>query len=470
MSIEVAAQSTQTTHNSKTTKTKANIKVSRAKLPSSNKNMFLGFFGNLFKSFLSKKPSQKVRSEEITKAPVQQDIEPTNSERGSISSSSSFSRGSLASDTSPRNTIFSSLDAGSFLSSASSKEASPTTSLTRSEGTELKSKLSFNFISKQVLAGFEAFQKKLNIPVSEDDLKSVCQLYVNKIDEFKEVSCAETDAESCMILSSGESRYLVFTSDLKGEANDTDKAIYLGINFHTGEPVVISCLDCSENGVENNPKALESQRFQALQSLSSDRKNRITKLHDLFVCENQQYLVSEWGSEGDLIDYLGKHKLKSSQKKSMAEKIVAPFIALHKNNMVHRDVKPENFVVDQKRPMLMDFDFLRFLDSDFDEVGSNMYLPPESLNGNGYTTNSEMWSVACVLYQVFTGDRPQFVKDLAEGHIKTISAENIQELSFRNCSKKLTAIMKKAFSVNPEDRYSASELANALQNLESKHY
>jgi serine/threonine protein kinase len=86
-----------------------------------------------------------------------------------------------------------------------------------------------------------------------------------------------------------------------------------------------------------------------------------------------------------------------------------------RKNIIHRDLKPENILLHSKSPgvydiRLADFGFACFadkiekaLDPD-DEIicGTPGYIAPEALEGKGYTTKSDIFSVGSILYNILT--------------------------------------------------------------------
>lgn len=88
----------------------------------------------------------------------------------------------------------------------------------------------------------------------------------------------------------------------------------------------------------------------------------------------------------------------------------------HAQDIVHRDMKPENVVLDRSGPMLVDFGIAkaiaeagttRLTRSGF-TVGTSHYMSPEQVSGEPHIDRrSDLYSLACVLFECLTG-RPPF--------------------------------------------------------------
>ena len=78
---------------------------------------------------------------------------------------------------------------------------------------------------------------------------------------------------------------------------------------------------------------------------------------------------------------------------------------MHLNNIVYRDLKPENSVIDsQGKVYLIDMGTAKELSSEsffktFTIIGTPHYMAPEVFEGNGYSFEVDLWSLGIVLYE-----------------------------------------------------------------------
>ena len=75
---------------------------------------------------------------------------------------------------------------------------------------------------------------------------------------------------------------------------------------------------------------------------------------------------------------------------------------LAKQKIVHRNLKPENIVVDDEGYIaLIDFAFAKISkDRTYTIVGTPFYMAPEVITGKGYTNSCDLWSMGVILYEL----------------------------------------------------------------------
>lgn len=85
---------------------------------------------------------------------------------------------------------------------------------------------------------------------------------------------------------------------------------------------------------------------------------------------------------------------------------------LHKKNIIYRDVKPENSIVNfQGKVYLIDLGTAKLLKSDNGFrtdtiIGTPHYMAPEVMQGKGYTFDSDIWSLGILFYELICGHLP----------------------------------------------------------------
>lgn len=128
-----------------------------------------------------------------------------------------------------------------------------------------------------------------------------------------------------------------------------------------------------------------------MQVLESIVHPNLTHIYELLHDDQNIYIVQEIVSTGDLFRYLesrnaGKGRMTEHEVSILAKQLFTALHYLHEENIVHRDVKLENILIDshddQIRVKLTDFGFATYKESDellFKGVGSRYYLAPEIL-------------------------------------------------------------------------------------------
>jgi serine/threonine-protein kinase len=143
----------------------------------------------------------------------------------------------------------------------------------------------------------------------------------------------------------------------------------------------------------------------------------------------------------------------------VARQIASALDHAHESGVVHRDVKPSNILLDEEEnAYLADFGIARLLDEDSASdvgAGTPAYMAPEQANGDLATPLSDQYALGRTLLALLVGDRlPQ---DPAEA----------LNLLPKHLPPELRAILWRATSVNPQDRYpSMRGLLAALDSID----
>jgi len=146
----------------------------------------------------------------------------------------------------------------------------------------------------------------------------------------------------------------------------------------------------------------------------------------------------------------------------------------HLRNMIHRDVKPANLMLDEdERVVLTDFGIAKIVTgtqftASGGMVGTPAYMAPEQGLGEAGNERSDLYSLGVILFQLVTGRLP-FDADTPLGIIlKHVNEPLPSPRSFMpTLSEDMESIICRVLAKDPEDRYpSAAEFANDLASLD----
>ena len=139
----------------------------------------------------------------------------------------------------------------------------------------------------------------------------------------------------------------------------------------------------------------------------------IAMLYDVGSDNGIDYLVMEYVDNGTLADVLKKEGTLSVERTvKYALKILAALDHAHKHNIIHRDIKPQNIMLDKDDNIkVVDFGIARIVGSNStimrDEVfGSVYYMSPEQSYDGKVDATSDLYSLGVMLYQMLTGQVP----------------------------------------------------------------
>ncbi len=164
----------------------------------------------------------------------------------------------------------------------------------------------------------------------------------------------------------------------------------------------------------------------------------------------------------------------------LVQKVAQAMAEAHARGVIHRDLKPVNIMINQRRePVIMDFGLAR-RDCTADErltqsgamMGTPVYMPPEQFAGDVRSMGpaSDIYSLGVILYELLAG-RPPFRGSLEALMGQIMTQEPPPASQFRpDLDPSLAAICRKAMAKKVADRYgSMAEMANALSVFLRRH-
>lgn len=206
-----------------------------------------------------------------------------------------------------------------------------------------------------------------------------------------------------------ESQYEILEKSPLGEG--TYGKVYKARQNRTGEWVAMKQmkLDTQEEGVP-------STAIREIALLKELSHSNVVKLLDVFCKPNKLVLVFEF-LENDLKKYMkSSGRLTPSIVKNLAYQLNRGVEFCHANRIIHRDIKPQNLLIDLKlRMKIADFGLARAFTVPVPkythEVVTVWYRPPEILLGTTlYSVPVDLWSIGCVHAEMATG-APLFAGD-----------------------------------------------------------
>ena len=157
----------------------------------------------------------------------------------------------------------------------------------------------------------------------------------------------------------------------------------------------------------------------------------------------------------------------------IAKQICAGLAAAHEVGVIHRDIKPQNILIESTGGLkIMDFGIARLkeergMTAEGTVVGTPDYMSPEQARGNTLDFRSDIYSTGVVLYEVFTGTLP-FEGDTPLAVVLKHIQENPPSPQTRNpkIDPKISQIILKCMQKDPKGRYqSVNELYEALTRV-----
>ncbi|HVN22289.1 MAG TPA: protein kinase [Dongiaceae bacterium] len=217
--------------------------------------------------------------------------------------------------------------------------------------------------------------------------------------------------------------------------------------------------------------------YQEAAKTGALRHQNIVTVYDLGEQDGFPYIVMEYLS-GDPLDRLiqsGKSQPLAFKLK-IIEQVCYALGYAHRNDVIHRDVKPANVIVQSDGTVkLLDFGIARqektesHMTRTGHVIGTLQYMAPERLRNAAFDGRSDIFSVGVMMFQLLTGQLP-FTGDYSI--VQKILTEKHPPLSLylEKYPPALDAILDRALAKSPDDRYStademAAEIASVEQDL-----
>ncbi|KAF8397944.1 hypothetical protein HHK36_016870 [Tetracentron sinense] len=162
-------------------------------------------------------------------------------------------------------------------------------------------------------------------------------------------------------------------------------------------------------------KIIEKNQWEFMKSerdiLTKVNHPFIVQLRYSFQTKYRLYLVLDFVNGGDLFFQLHHQGLfREDLARIYTAEIVSAVSYLHANGIMHRDLKPNNIILDADgHAMLTDFGLAKQFKDDTRSktmCGTGEYMSPEVVLGNGYDKATDWWSVGIMLFEMLTGYLP----------------------------------------------------------------
>lgn len=189
------------------------------------------------------------------------------------------------------------------------------------------------------------------------------------------------------------------------------------------------------------------------------------------------YLVQELAEGENIFDILHKRRrrLSLAQSVHIGQQICDAMVYLHGQKLVHRDLKPQNVLLDSKDNVkICDFGLARFKSTNQKYVatvtntaGTPAYQAPEMLRDEPITEKVDVYSFAVLIWEIYTGKLPWSDKSCAQ-MVHTVAITHSRPPIPADCPKKLAELMTKCWAPAPEARPAFQEVQVLLKEIQEE--
>lgn len=188
----------------------------------------------------------------------------------------------------------------------------------------------------------------------------------------------------------------------------------------------------------------------------------VTPLYDYWRDPEGAYLVMRWLRGGSLRDALQQGAFELNAAALLLEQIAGALSVAHRSNIIHRDIKPGNILLDEDgNAYLTDFGIAKDLNlpgshTQPDSIlGSLDYISPEQARSEPITARTDIYSLGVTLFEMITGQHPFPSLTAVERLYKHINdpLPEIAALGTPENTSAINQVIQKATAKNPQHRY-----------------
>lgn len=240
--------------------------------------------------------------------------------------------------------------------------------------------------------------------------------------------------------------------------------VYEGIDTETNEKVALKLIQLNEK------EGIPGTAIREISILKKLSHHNIIKLESVIHTENILTLVFEF-VDFELLPFVEKNKNPLPLMKQLVEGVHY----LHTQDVVHRDLKPQNILVSKNGVLkIADFGLARNMEIKLppysSEVVTLWYRSPELLLGSAdYNAYIDIWSLGCIMYEMLSL-KPLFPGEDKDDQLRLIKVKTGSQACFRkylvNClvvPEFILEIICKCLVVDHRKRISIHELMTILE-------
>ena len=235
--------------------------------------------------------------------------------------------------------------------------------------------------------------------------------------------------------------------------------VNLGLNILTGRVVAIKSFN-KENIINEISKKKILYETNLMRKL---RHPSITKILETFETEKYMLIIMEYISGGNLQSFVKKRrKLGEKTAKILFKQIIDGIKYIHSQNIVHRDIKLENILIDLNNNIkICDFGVGKLINQNLilhDQCGTPVYMAPEIIKDKGYLGFPvDIWSSGIALYIMLSGNVP-----FNRGKLNDLQYEilNTPLNPIKNISNEANDLLFNILNKDPKKRFNADDILN----------
>ncbi|KAJ9604064.1 mitogen-activated protein kinase kinase kinase [Cladophialophora chaetospira] len=195
--------------------------------------------------------------------------------------------------------------------------------------------------------------------------------------------------------------------------------VYLGMNATTGDFLAVKQVEVNQKAAGQDKDRIKEMVAALDQEIDTMQHLEHPNIVQYLGCERKEFSISiylEYIAGGSIGSCIRKHgKFEESVVRSLTRQTLEGLAYLHQEGILHRDLKADNILLDLDGSCkISDFGISKKSDNIYGNditnsmQGSVFWMAPEVVRsqGQGYSAKVDIWSLGCVVLEMFAGKRP----------------------------------------------------------------
>ncbi|MBC8467925.1 MAG: protein kinase [Planctomycetes bacterium] len=237
--------------------------------------------------------------------------------------------------------------------------------------------------------------------------------------------------------------------------------VYLAHDTKLDRPVAIKSLPAE---VMNNSRVQKRWQREARVLASLNHPNIAAIYEELEEVEGVSYFVLEYVPGKTLGELIAKSELSLEEVLTIALQIAEALAAAHEHGVIHRDLKPGNIkITPEGKVKVLDFGLAKSVGDEFQGrqttvtepgrvLGTPAYMSPEQARGKQIDKRSDIWSFACVLFEMLTGEVPFEGESVSDMLANILHKEPDWKKLPANTPANIMVLIRRCLEKNPHRR------------------
>ena len=251
--------------------------------------------------------------------------------------------------------------------------------------------------------------------------------------------------------------------------------VYRATDAQLDETVAIKTLP--GDVMQRSPEDLERFKREIRLARKITHRN-VLRTYDYGEAEGVYFISMEYVrgyTLNELLDEAEERQMVPRLAVGLSRQISRGLQAAHEQGIIHRDIKPQNVLIDHKGEVkLMDFGIARMAEAKEGMtqagliVGTPHYMSPEQVQGKQLDPRSDVYSMGVMMYETLTGRRPFESSSLTGVLTAHITEKAKPAIEYRGeIGRELNSIVMRCLEKDPKARYAdAGELLKQLDKLQ----